>query len=165
MVTLKRILVATDFGEAADVALTYGRELARTFGASLDLLHVADNFIARGFAGEGYIAAYPQMQSDVEDAAARNLAARLSDEDRAVLGARAIVRSSTSPALTIVDYARETGCNLIVMGTHGRGAMAHLLMGSVAERVVRMAPCPVLTVRHPEHEFVVPDALVAVSKA
>ena len=50
------------------------------------------------------------------------------------------------------------------MGTHGRGAMAHLLMGSVAERVVRTAPCPVLTVRHPEHEFVVPDALVAVAK-
>jgi nucleotide-binding universal stress UspA family protein len=105
------------------------------------------------------------MQSDVEDAAAKNLAALLSDEDRAVLGAKAIVRSSTSPALTIVDYARETSVDLIVMGTHGRGPMAHLLMGSVAERVVRTAPCPVLTVRHPEHEFVVPDPLVAVSHA
>jgi nucleotide-binding universal stress UspA family protein len=165
MMRLKRILVATDFGEAAHVALTYGRELARTFGATLDVLHVADNFFARGFAGEGYIAAYPQMQSDVEDAAAKNLAALLSDEDRAVLGATAIVRSSTAPALTIVDYASDTSVDLIVMGTHGRGAMAHLLMGSVAERVVRMAPCPVLTVRHPEHEFVVPDALVAVSRA
>ena len=165
MVTLKRILVATDFGEAAAAALTYGRELARTFGAKLDVLHVADNFFARGFAGEGYIAAYPQMQSEVEDAAAKNTAALLSDADRAVLGARAIVRASSSPALTIVDYAKETGVDLIVMGTHGRGAMAHLLMGSVAERVVRMAPCPVLTVRHPEHEFVVPDALVAVSRA
>ena len=51
------------------------------------------------------------------------------------------------------------------MGTHGRGGVAHLLMGSVAERVVRTAPCPVLTVRHPEHEFVLPDALVAVAKA
>jgi nucleotide-binding universal stress UspA family protein len=51
------------------------------------------------------------------------------------------------------------------MGTHGRGAIAQILMGSVAERVVRIAPCPVLTVRHPEHEFVLPDALVAVAKA
>jgi len=51
------------------------------------------------------------------------------------------------------------------MGTHGRGAVAHLLMGSVAERVVRTAPCPVLTVRRPEHEFLVPDALVAVARA
>jgi nucleotide-binding universal stress UspA family protein len=50
---------------------------------------------------------------------------------------------------------------LIVMGTHGRGPVAHLFMGSVAERVVRMAPCPVLTVRHPEREFVTPDALAA----
>ncbi len=51
------------------------------------------------------------------------------------------------------------------MGTHGRGAMAHLLMGSVAERVVRLAGCPVLVVRHPEHEFVVPDTLAVAAKA
>jgi len=70
---------------------------------------------------------------------------------------------STSPAMAIVDYAREAHSDLIIMGTHGRGAMAQLLMGSVAERVVRTAPCPVLTVRHPEHEFVLPDALVAVA--
>ena len=73
--------------------------------------------------------------------------------------------TSNSPALAIVDYARQERINLIVTGTHGRGAVAHLLMGSVAERVVRTAPCPVLTVRHPEQEFVVPDALVAVVKA
>jgi nucleotide-binding universal stress UspA family protein len=59
-----------------------------------------------------------------------------------------------------VNYAKETGADLIVMGTHGRGAMAHLLMGSVAERVVRLAGCPVLVVRHPEHEFLVPDTLM-----
>jgi len=52
-----------------------------------------------------------------------------------------------------------------VMGTHGRGALAHLVMGSVAERVVRLAPCPVLTVRHPEREFVQPDTLAAVAHA
>jgi len=165
MVTLKRILVATDFGEAAGVAFAYGRELARTFGATLEVLHVVDNVFARGFAAEGYMAAYPALQRDVEDAAARQLDALLCDEDRAELGATGIVRASTSPALTIVEYARETSADQIIMGTHGRGAMAHLLMGSVAERVVRTAPCPVLTVRHPEHEFVLPDALVSVSHA
>jgi nucleotide-binding universal stress UspA family protein len=51
------------------------------------------------------------------------------------------------------------------MGTHGRGALAQLMMGSVAERVVRIAPCPVLTVRHPEHEFVQPDTLLVVARA
>ena len=164
MVTLKRIVVATDFGEAADVAFAYGRELARTFGASLDVLHVADNVVARGYAGEGFMAAYPDLQRDVEEAAAKRLDAMVCDEDRAVLKARTAIRVSTSPALAIVDYAREAHSDLIIMGTHGRGAMAHLLMGSVAERVVRTAPCPVLTVRHPEHEFVLPDALVAVAK-
>jgi nucleotide-binding universal stress UspA family protein len=165
MVTLKRILVATDFGDAADIAFAYGRELARNFGASLDVLHVADNVLARGFAAEGFMASYPELQRDVEEAAARRLDALVCDEDRAVLGARTIVRTSSSPALAIVDYAREARIDLIIMGTHGRGAMAHLLMGSVAERVVRTAPCPVLTVRHPEHEFVLPDALVAVGNA
>jgi len=75
------------------------------------------------------------------------------------------VITSNSPSVAIVDYAKQARVDLIVTGTHGRGAVAHLLMGSVAERVVRTAPCPVLTVRHPEHEFVIPDALVAVAKA
>lgn len=165
MVALKRILVATDFDEAAEVALEYGRELARTFGASLDVLHVADNVVARGLSGEGFLAAYPDLQHEVEQAAEQRLAERISDEDRTMLHARAVVRTSTSPALAIVEYAQAAGIDLIVMGTHGRGAMAHFLMGSVAERVVRMAPCPVLTLKHPEHEFIRPDALVAVNEA
>jgi nucleotide-binding universal stress UspA family protein len=165
MMVLKRVVVATDFSEVADVALMYGRELARTFGARLDVLHVTDNFFARAYGGDTYIAACPQMQSDVDEAAALRLAALMSDEDRAQLGASAIVRSSTSPAAAIVGYAAETRADVIVIGTHGRGAMARLVMGSVAERVVRTAPCPVLTVRHPEHEFVLPDALVAVGRA
>ena len=64
----------------------------------------------------------------------------------------------------ILAQADRLCADLSIMGTHGRGAMAHLLMGSVAERVVRTAPCPVLTVRTPEHEFVLPDALVTVAK-
>jgi len=164
MITLKKILVATDFGDAAEVALNYGRELARTFGASLDVLHVADNVFSRAGV-EGYVAPYPDMQKEIEDAARTQLARLLSDEDRQLLHAKGVVRTCNSPALEIAAYAQEQHVNLIVMGTHGRGAMAHLLMGSVAERVVRTAPCPVLTVRHPEHEFVLPDALVAVSRA
>ncbi len=60
------------------------------------------------------------------------------------------------PFLEIVRYAQEANIDLIVLGTHGRGGLAHMLLGSVAEKVVREAPCPVLTVRHPEHEFVAP---------
>jgi nucleotide-binding universal stress UspA family protein len=76
-----------------------------------------------------------------------------------------VLRVSGTPALAIVTYAKDANLDLIVMGTHGRGGMAHVLMGSVAEKVVRTAPCPVLTVRHPEHEFVLPDALQVVTHA
>ncbi|HZT75901.1 MAG TPA: universal stress protein [Vicinamibacterales bacterium] len=165
MISLKKILVATDFGEASDAALGYGRELARTFNAQLDVIHVVENILTRGFGAEGYVASYPELQQEVEDAADRQLTSLLSPEDRQALRAKTTLLKSNSPAFTIIGYAKENEIDLIIMGTHGRGAIAHLLMGSVAERVVRTAPCPVLTVRHPEHEFVMPDALVAVAKA
>jgi nucleotide-binding universal stress UspA family protein len=165
MITLKRILVATDFGEASEAAFNYGREFARSFKATLTVLHVAENVLTRAVGAEGYMATFPDLQRDIEEAAQKQVGALLSDEDRTDLGAASIVMTSNATALTITTYARETNVDLIIMGTHGRGAVAHLLMGSVAERVVRTAPCPVLTVRHPEHEFVLPDALVAVAKA
>lgn len=163
MIALKHILVATDFGAAADAALAYGRELARAFGAQIDVLHVADNVLTRGFGADGYVAAYADLQRDIEEAALGQLDALLSREDRTDLRARTILRTSNSPAYAITEYARDEKIDLVIMGTHGRRPLAHLLMGSVAERVVRTAPCPVLTVRHPEHEFVKPDALVAVT--
>jgi nucleotide-binding universal stress UspA family protein len=67
--------------------------------------------------------------------------------------------------VAIVQYAKGSGADLILIGTHGRGGMAHLPMGSVAERVVRLAPCRLLTVRHPEHDFLLPDALDAEARS
>jgi nucleotide-binding universal stress UspA family protein len=64
---------------------------------------------------------------------------------------------SDVPSDEIIQYAKLEGIDLIVMGTHGRAHTAHVLMGSVAEKVVRTAPCPVLTVHHPEREFVISD--------
>jgi nucleotide-binding universal stress UspA family protein len=165
MILLKNILVATDFSEPSDAALAYGRELARTFNARLVVMNVTDNIMARGYGGDGVVFSDPGLQCDVEAAARKRVEALISDEDREQLHAEAVILTSNTPAFAIADYARGKDIDLIVMGTHGRGAVAHLLMGSVAERVVRTAPCPVLTVRHPEHEFVLPDALVAVAKA
>jgi nucleotide-binding universal stress UspA family protein len=164
MILLKQILVATDFSEPSDAALAYGRELARMFGAQLTVLNIVE-VVAAAYGADGFVAVEPELQSQIEESARRRISALLSDEDREQLRAQGVVRAASSTALAIVDFARETNTGLIVMGTHGRGAVAHLLMGSVAERVVRTAPCPVLTVRHPEHEFVLPDALVAVAKA
>ena len=166
MITLKKILVATDFSEPSEAALAYGRELARNFGAELTVLHTVEDILSRSYGIDGGVMLNdPEMQRQIEAAARAQVDAAISDEDRVVLKAKAIVLVSNGPASAIVSYARSSFTDLIVMGTHGRGGVAHLLLGSVSERVVRMAPCPVLTVRHPEHEFVLPDALVAVAKA
>jgi universal stress protein A len=159
MIDIKNILVATDFSEPSDAALSYGRALARHFDAGFHLLHVVENVAAQAY-GDGYIAAPPSMQAELEDSARKLLEALLIDNDDQPLRSTPVIMRSGTPAAAIVDYAREHGIDIIVMGTHGRQALAHLLMGSVAERVVRTAPCPVLTVRHPEHEFVLPDALM-----
>lgn len=164
MIRLKNVLVATDFSETSEGALGYGRELARTFGAKLHVLHVADNIMMR-YAFDGSVVLPPDVQADFENAARTRLEQLLGDDDRRELGAIAVLRTSNTPADSIVDYAKAADVDVIVMGTHGRRALAHLLLGSVAERVVRMSPCPVLTVRHPEHEFLAPDALVSVAKA
>jgi nucleotide-binding universal stress UspA family protein len=162
VITLKRILVATDFSDASKAALVYGRELAHTFAARLDVLHVVPN-LANYYAAETYTAAFPEIEEGMEQAAEREIDRLLTDEDRR-LGARAILRTLESPAAGIIQHARDANIDLIVIGTHGRGGVAHLLMGSVAERVVRTAPCPVLTVRHPEHEFVSSDTLTTETK-
>jgi nucleotide-binding universal stress UspA family protein len=165
MITVKNVLVATDFSEPSDAALLYGRELAVRFGAVLHVLHVAQNIYINGFGAENYTAVVPELQEQVEENARRQLHEMLVDTDRSGPRSIPVVLTSSSPAMTIVDYAKARDIDLIVMGTHGRGALAHLVMGSVAERVVRLAPCPVLTVRRPEREFVRPDTLVAVAQA
>jgi len=167
VIALNHILVATDFSEAADVALAYGRALARRFGATLHVLHVVEDWGARFAEFPIYIDDLGRLRIEEEAAARARLHMLLSEEDRQALPAKAVVLTSTSPAATIVAYARDAmpRIDCIVMGTHGRGAVAHLVMGSVAERVVRAAPCPVLTVHHPQHEFVLPDVVTTTARA
>ena len=162
MIALKHILVATDFGEAADSALAYGRELARRFDATLHVLHVAENVYITAFGAETYASFAPDLQRDIEESAHRRLHEAVLDSDGSGPETIPAVMTSSSPAFAIIDYANEHDIDLIVMGTHGRGTLGHFLMGSVAERVVRLAGCPVLTIRQPERDFVHPDGLVAV---
>ena len=158
MIDLKRVLVATDFGDAAGVALLYGRELARAFNADLHVLHVVEDVASRALVmSAGTPEEIVLAQAGIVDDARRRLNELLADAGRAPLHATAVVETSGTPAAAIVNYARRVDAGLVVIGTHGRGPVTHLLLGNVAERVVRTAPCPVLTIRHPEHEFVVPD--------
>jgi nucleotide-binding universal stress UspA family protein len=161
MVTLKKILVATDFGEASNVALRYGRALATAFGARLHVLHVTqDLYLMAGGGVEGYVGLSPEIQADIERAARQQTEALLTADDRKLFNAEAVTMTSDRPAATIVEYARANHFDLIILGTHGRRALRRLVMGSVAERVVRTAPCPVLTVHSLQHEFVVPERAV-----
>jgi nucleotide-binding universal stress UspA family protein len=164
MVVLKNVLVATDFGDASNLAMAYGRELARTFTARLHVLHVVENVMMR-YSAEVPFTVLPELQTDLETAARTQLDDVVTVDDRRSFEVVSVVETAVSVPVAIAEYARANKIDLIVMGTHGRGGVQHLLMGSVAERVVRTAPCPVLTVRTPERDFLAPDALVASAKA
>jgi nucleotide-binding universal stress UspA family protein len=150
---VRKILVPTDFSEPSAKALAYGKELARLFKSSLHLLHVLEGPFVDSFPVAGYVASLPEFSGALEKRTKRELLELLTDVERQELRAAFATRTG-QPAAEIGRYAEEEAVDLIVMGTHGRGMMAHLLLGSVAERVVRTAPCPVLTVREREQDFV-----------
>lgn len=153
MIDLHRILVPTDFSKHSQNALTYAVAFAEKFGAEIYLLHVVQDLAL--FIPEAVTAGPPLVPPvDQLTAAVRTALARVITENQLQrLTVHPEVREGT-PFYEIVRFAQEKEIDLIVMGTHGRGGLAHVLLGSVTEKVVRKAPCPVLTVRDPEHEFV-----------
>jgi nucleotide-binding universal stress UspA family protein len=170
MIQLNSVLVAFDFSETSKSALTYGTNIARAFGGRLHVLHVAD-VIATSAAQF-----YPEGPGDPEAKAielgTKQLRTALAAAQIPVGSAfgRTIdavpeVRVSRSPSQVICEYAKEVHADLIIVGTHGRSGVSRFLMGSVAEHVVRTAPCPVLVVRPNEHEFVLPDPVGVLARA
>ena len=157
MVLIKNILVATDFSEPSGVALAYGRDLARNYNAKLHVVHIVEDVLLRYSPEVGFVGG--DLQRDLDALATRELNKLVTDEDRKQLNAVAVIERGVNAADTIVKYAKANAIDLIVTGTHGRGAVKHFFMGSVAERVVRTAPCPTLTVHTHERDFIVPDAL------
>ena len=144
---ITRILVPTDFSAASDIALTHARDLAATLGASIRIVHVFDNPpVTSTMLADGQMFLPTDLRAAlIQDAEAR-LRQRLETAARG--GPREETALLTGPvAATLVEDAEAHAIDLILMATHGRGGMAHLLLGSVAERVVRTAPCPVMTVR------------------
>jgi nucleotide-binding universal stress UspA family protein len=163
MVVIKNILVATDFSEPSVVALAYGRDFARTYNARLHVLHVVEDVMLRYAPEVGFIGG--DLQKDLDALASRDLNALITDDDRRTLDVVPVIDRGINPAEIIVKYAKANAIDLIVTGTHGHGAVKHFLMGSVAERVVRTAPCPSLTVHAHERDFIVPDALTLAAPA
>lgn len=143
--TISRILVPLDFSVHSDRALAYATMLAQRLEASLRLLNVVEPLNAAALAGEGYLITVPELTDSMVKEARRRMA-----DYRDIAPPGLVIETDVAvgpAATTIAETAREQQCDLIVMGTHGRTGLAHLFMGSVAERVTRLAPCPVLTVR------------------
>lgn len=164
MIAIKNILVATDFSAPSETALNYARAMARSFSAKLHVLHVFEPLWITSADVVGGGVSLATMIQGLEDTAKKQLGDSVTAEDRRELGAVAEMVTSESPAREIANYANRNKVDLLVIGTHGRSGISRMLIGSVAEKVVRLAPCPVLTVHHPEHEFVFPDALQVVAK-
>ena len=156
MIQLNRILVPTDFSDFSRPAIDYGCAIAARFESELHLLHVVpDPALLIPEAGMFSVEA---MQAQSDDLALRALS-QLNELPGADWdNGKPIVREVRIGTifLEIIDYARAADIDLIVIGTHGRSALMHVLMGSVAERIVRKAPCPVLTVKPEGHQFVMP---------
>lgn len=152
MITIKRILVPTDFSDQGKTALMYAVAFADQFGAAVDLLHVLEPVPPGALLS--YVSLNDLKQGMHTDAEKQMEELHTEWEDYAFPVTKIVVEGH--PFVEIIKHAKQSNADMIIMGTHGRGAVAHMLLGSVAEKVVRKAPCPVLTVRHPEHEFVHP---------
>lgn len=143
--TLRSILVPVDFSVYAREALHHAKELAAFFGARIDLLHVIDVRVHPSFYNTGVFSIQDLMPD--ADRKARACLEHFCHETEGPVDAMHVEVVSGQAATEIVAYARSARSDLIVMSTHGLTGIEHLLIGSVTEHVVRMAPCPVLTVK------------------
>ena len=154
MIALRRILVAVDFTDHSRQAMAHAAGLAEVFGSEVILCHVVESpslLEKLPPMGEEY---FPPNLGTLHEEQARKQCEALAKEFG--LNSARIEIPMGRPFVKLVQLAREEDVDLIVLGTHGHGAVAHMLLGSVAERVVQKAPCPVLTVRSGQHEFVHP---------
>jgi len=156
MITIERVLFPSDFSELSLHGLKYARGFAEMYGTPLHVIHVVDEAAQYWMAmGPNSLPVGPTCEElvdiskkELEKFVAEHLADLKVPLVTSVLAGR--------PFMEIIRYAREKDIGLLVIGTHGRSGLTHVLLGSVAEKVVRKAPCPVLTIRHPDHEFEMP---------
>ena len=151
MIAIKKLLVPTDLGQYSQFALKYAAAFAEAFAAKLYVLHVHEPY-PQGAVFEGMVydselvaKAEAKARGDLDAIVAQLTARKIQAEAVFVTG---------RPYIQIVRQAEKLKADLIVLATHGRRGVSHLVFGSNAEKVVRLSPCPVLTVKHPEHEFV-----------
>ena len=154
MIVFNEIVVPTDFSEYSLRAIDYGIEIAAKFDSHLTLTYVVEPLLQAADLTWTTVD-FEELNKSHRDMARQQLETIV--KERVPRGIRCdTVVLSGKPFVEILKYAKAQNADMIVMATHGRGAISHLLMGSTAEKVVRKAPCPVLTVKHPKHVFAMP---------
>jgi universal stress protein A len=144
---VRSILVATDFSSDADRAVAVAIDLARQYGAELHVAHALD--LPTPLFNPYAVSVPDGLVAQARDEARRRLRGAVEKVERSGLAAKSHLTEAPAPS-ALADLARELGCQLIVMGTRGHTGLKHVLLGSVAERTLRLAPCSVLIVKHVE---------------
>jgi nucleotide-binding universal stress UspA family protein len=151
MIAIKKIMIPTDFSEYSNHALKYAVTIAQSFQAKLYLMHVCElPLTSPMLPAEPYPTATRAQEQREEEKTLKRLAEELRTRG---MDAEPVFELGR-PYMEIVRAAKELDVDLVILATHGRKGLTHLVFGSTAEKVVRLSPCPVLTVKHPEHEFV-----------
>lgn len=148
---INRILVPIDFSEYSKPAISFSKDLAKIFNSELILVHVVEPILYPPDFSMGQVA-LPPLTIDIDSAAKEELERLIKNEIRDEFKASSIIRTG-KPFVEIVDAAIELDIDLIVISSHGRTGVEHILFGSTADKVVQKAPCPVLTVRDPLKGF------------
>lgn len=150
-ITLKRILVPVDFSDNSKKALRYAIPLAAQFKAAITVIYVVEPAVFPSDFGFGQMS-FPDVEKEMYEKAEQELK-QLIEDLKSNVPLDAEVKSGI-PFVEVTSYADQENINLIVLATHGRTGVEHILFGSTAEKIIRKAPCPVLVVRAEEHEFV-----------
>jgi nucleotide-binding universal stress UspA family protein len=150
VITLKTVLVAADLGSSSQTTVDYARSVAAAFSATLHVVHVVDDVASRAMPPANLALDFGQLQRECEEAARGRLDAMVTDPANPGDVTTAVL-TSRRPASAILAYAQDAHVDLIIAGTHSQRVVIDLFMGSVAQELVRHAPCPVLTIGHADH--------------
>jgi universal stress protein A len=144
MITIKKIICPVDFSELSRKALQYANEFARLSDGKVFLVGVIENDPTINYSHD-----LEKEDSDEE----KRLTALIEEENMAGIVADYVIYEGSAEEC-ILDYAKRQKADVIIMGSHGRRGLKRMILGSVAEHVIRRAPCPVLVVKENEHEFI-----------
>ena len=149
--TIKKVLVPIDFSDYSKSALKYAVNFAKSFNAEIILIYVVEPVIYPPDFSMGQIA-MPSINTEWDDRAKEELQKLAKSEIVGTENVKTIIKTG-KPFVEIIETAKEENVDLIIIATHGRSGVEHILFGSTAEKVVRKAPCPVLTLREPLKGF------------